>query len=159
MAASISQTEQMRSTALNTARYRKQNIQQEVRKGLFQSTAPQEEPETVPEQSQYKQRLAMLKAGSIKRANTELGSKAGATAGSAIGSIIPVLGTGIGFFLGRFIGRKLGITGIIIISLILLAFCMTIFFIIFIGALKGYCDTYVGTAVDYITMQICPSFQ
>lgn len=159
MADSISQTEQMRSASLNAARYRKQNIQQEVRKGLFQSNASQENVEAAPEESQYKQRLAILKAGAIKNANTEFGSKAGATVGSAIGSIIPIFGTGIGFFLGRFIGRRLGITGIILISLVLLVFCMTIFFIIFTGALKGYCDTYVGTAVDYVTIQICPSFQ
>ncbi len=154
MAASISQAEQMRSAALNTARYRKQNIQQEVRKGLFQSNAPQEEPEAVPEQSQYKQRLAILKAGAIKNANSELGSTAGATVGSAVGSALPIVGTSIGFFLGRFIGRKLGITGIIIAILI----SMFIFVAIFVVIIKGTCDYYSDAAKWAAGMQeLCSS--
>ena len=142
MADSISQTEQMRSASLNAARYRKQNIQQEVRKGLFQSNASQENVEAAPEESQYKQRLAILKAGAIKNANSELGGATGATVGSALGSALPIVGTSIGFFLGRFIGKKLGIAAIIITLII----GLLLFAAIFIVIIKGTCDYYSDAA-------------
>lgn len=138
MAETIAQQERYRAATLNAARYRKQNIQQEVRKGLFQNTNTSQEDsnEESSNPSAYKQRLTLMKAGAVKEANKQSGAAVGATVGGALGSIVPIVGTAIGAFLGRFIGKKLGITGIILIC----AISILLFVIIFIGILKGICD-------------------
>lgn len=134
--------EQGRLAALNAARYRKQNISQELRKGLFANAAKQGKEETDEEQQQspYKSRLAMLKAGAIKEANRQGGAAAGATVGGTLGSVVPVIGTGVGAFIGRYIGRKLGITGIVIVSIIM----MLLSFLIFIAVIKYGCNKIYG---------------
>ncbi len=134
--------EQTRLSALNAARYRKQNISEQLRGGLLANSRPaddqgntQDQPESV-----HKSRLSMLKAGAIKEANKKGGAAAGAAVGGTIGSIIPVVGTGIGAFIGRFVGKKLGITGIIIMAIVMIIF----FIVMFIVLLKGGCDMAYG---------------
>ena len=138
MAETIAQQERYRAATLNAARYRKQNIQQEVRKGLFQNTNTSQEDssEESPNPSAYKQRLALMKAGAVKEANKQSGAAVGATVGGALGSVVPIVGTAIGAFLGRFIGKKLGVTGIILLCIV----SIVLFVIIFIAMLKGICN-------------------
>lgn len=130
--------EQTRLSALNAARYRKQNISQEIRGSLLASRkASQEDQEQEePVESVYKRRLALLKAGAIKEANKQGGAYVGGAVGGFVGSAVPVVGTGIGAFIGRFVGKKLGITGIIIMA-ILLIFAQILFYIVL---LKGACE-------------------
>ncbi len=156
------QREEARKSALDAGRYRK-TIQQQVRKNLFedyQNQTPNEGQEEAPEESVQKSRLAALKGNAIKTANAKAGEAVGASVGGAVGSAIPILGTGVGAFLGRLIGRKAGITGIVIFAFasIMLSFLTFLLLgLIVIAVLKGACDTYVGTATDYFTLNICPS--
>ncbi len=140
MAETIAQQERYRAATLNAARYRKQNIQQEVRKGLFQNTNTSQEDsnEESPNPSTYKQRLALMRAGAIKEANKQGGATIGASVGGTIGSIIPIVGTTIGAFLGKYLGKKLGITGIILLCVV----GIFLFITLVIATFKGVCDSF-----------------
>lgn len=151
----VQQREEAQKSALNAGRYRKQTLQQGFREDLMRQDRNTEDNTDIPQESAHKNRLAMLKAGAIKRANTQGGAALGASVGGTVGSVIPVVGTGIGIFLGRFVGKKAGITGIIIFAILFLLFLL----VIFIALLKGYCDTWTGWATDKVTLGICESLE
>jgi hypothetical protein len=151
------QREEAQKAALNAGRYRKQTLQQQFRGDLLQENQNVEQEEDGPEESQHKSRLALLKAGAIKRANSAAGQAVGSTVGGAVGSIVPVIGTGIGAFVGRFIGKKTGITGIIIFVI----FALILLLMMFIAIIKGACENVgpLGRGLEYLTTNICPSLK
>lgn len=133
-------SEGARKAALGVARGR--NISQQLRGGLLANNRVEEgqsDDQNQPE-SVNKSRLATLKAGAIKQANTQAGAAAGAAVGGTVGSVIPIIGTGIGAFIGRFAGKYLGITGIMIVVILMIIF----FIIMFIVMLKAGCNKVYG---------------
>jgi hypothetical protein len=131
MTPAIGQSELMKRAALNAGRFRKPNLQKELRESILSSNRPADQSESEEEQeSIHKTRLGLLKAGAIKQANQQAGALAGEVAGGALGSAVPILGTGAGAFIGRLIGKKLGVTGIIITAILVNLFILLMFFVV-----------------------------
>lgn len=149
------QQEERKKSDLDAKRYRKQTFQQQFRGELLQRNQEQEEDKNIPQESRYKRAFSMAQAGALKKVNTEAGKVTGRAVGGFFGSILPFIGTAIGAFIGGVFGKKAGITGIIIFVAFLLFFAL----VVLIAVLKGYCDTYIGTAADYFTTNICPNLK
>lgn len=119
MALVAGQSEWLKQAALNANKYRKPNLQQQLRSNILSDNKPANQSEDAAQpESIHKSRLALLKAGAIREANKQTGAYVGGVVGGAAGSVVPIIGTGVGAFLGRLVGKKLGIIGIVILALV-----------------------------------------